>query len=409
MLIWLLTILGYVAFAQADAPPPREPESGAQYDPSVSVREVDREKEEAAVKMEEASAKQVRQFHDVLNDLLSEFAYDVKQGQIKGLKNLSIRHVSVSQAIPKTYESYVEMLVAERIRENSQVRLLSCVPCKSRTSQLVDGRLVISSPVTNMARLESAAQQLGIENWMDVVLVYHTTHMVLAFNVFESTTKELLWARTYNSETIRSRYQKLAIDFSQIAKSKGTEEYVPEYRIMAGLGGGALPNVGGTEKDAAMLAFHVRATEKFNNRKSEFGLILGLYNSLSALLTEYPSEKPEGTTEQAADEDTEVVVSAVPKPFSNALTLWGIYSHQFVGAVESYNDIRHGLHGGVGFLFATGYLAPSLRFGWDMYFGRRFAASIGGIYLASSTVVVDGVTQTTNGGAGVDVLLSFNF
>ena len=51
----------------------------------------------------------------------TEFGYDVKMGQIKGLKNLSIRKIRVSKAIPRTYETYVEMLLAERIRD---------VPCR---------------------------------------------------------------------------------------------------------------------------------------------------------------------------------------------------------------------------------------------------------------------------------------
>jgi hypothetical protein len=80
------------------------------------------------------SNSEVRQFHDVLNDLLSEFTYDVKQGQVNGLKNLSIRRVDISDTLPRTYEQYVELLVSERLRENSKVKLLNCVPCKSKSS-----------------------------------------------------------------------------------------------------------------------------------------------------------------------------------------------------------------------------------------------------------------------------------
>ena len=80
---------------------------------------------------------EVRQFHEVLNDLLSEFAYDVKQGQVNGLKNLSVRRVDISDTLPKTYEQYVELLVSERIRENSKVKLINCVPCKTKSSTMV--------------------------------------------------------------------------------------------------------------------------------------------------------------------------------------------------------------------------------------------------------------------------------
>ena len=302
------------------------------------------------------------------------------------------------------------MLVTERIWENSRIKLVNCVPCKSRTSQLVEGKLLISSPVTNMARLELAAKQVGIEHWMDVILVYHTTHMVLAFNVFNSESKELVWARTYNSETVKSRYQKLAIDYKQVAKSRPGEDYVPEYRIMAGLGGGALPNVGGSASDAAMLTLQVRASEKFNNRKSEFGLILGAYNTVSSIVSDYPADLPEEEDDTTtSDEDVEVVVEPVPKPFTTAIALWGFYGHQFLGTVESYNNIRHGIHTGAGFLLATGYIAPTLRLAWDLYFGRSFAVSVGGIYIGPSTVLVDGESLSTTGGGGGDVVMSFNF
>ena len=226
---------------------------------------------------------------DVLDQLLAEFGYDVKLGQIKGLKNLAIRRVGVSRAIPRTYERYAEILLAERIRENSHIRLINCVPCKTRTSSVVDGKLLITSPATNLAKLESAASTLGIENFLDAVLVYHTTHMVLAINVFNIQTKELVWARTYNSETITSRFQRLAIDYSQVAASRPGEEYSPEYRFLFGLGGASMPNIGNSSSDSSMVNAQIRATERFNNRRTEFGMLLSLVMTTSSLMSEYPT------------------------------------------------------------------------------------------------------------------------
>lgn len=355
--------------------------------------------------LREASSKKVRRFHEVLDELLAEFGYDVKTGQIKGLKNVAIRKVRTSKAIPKTYETYIETLLSERIRENSQVRLVSCVPCQTKTSSLVDGKLLITSPATNLARLDSAAAVLGIENFMDAVLVYHTTHMVLAVNVFNVKTKEMVWARTYNSETIKSRYQKLAIDYSQVAKSRPGEDYVPEYRFLLGLGGAAIPNVGGTTDDSSMLNIQVRATEKFNNRKDEFGMLLSIFKSTKSILKNYPTEGGTSTTEETETELT----SAVPKPFETAIGLYGLYGRSFIGSVESYNETRHALHVGMGFMLATGYLAPLGRLGWDISFGRRFVTSFAGNYIAPSKILVDGETVPTKGGVGGDVVISFNY
>lgn len=360
-----------------------------------------------------ASSKTVRRFHEVLDELLAEFAYDVKQGQIKGLRNLSIRKVSVSDALPRSYQSYLNLLVTEKIRENSQTTLITCLPCTTKTSTLVEGKLLISSPMTNVTKLEQAAESLGIQYFMDVILVYHTTHMVLAFQVFNTSNKELVWARAYNSETIRSRYQKLAIDYSQIEKSRSGEDYDPEYRVLFGFGGAGVPNVAGTSEDSQMLNFQMRGTERFNNRKSEFGMIFSLYIALKSLVNEFPSESETFENDSIALQDSSEAEEGDeiinPKPFEQAIALHGIYAHNFLDSLESYNKIRYGVNFGVGALFATGYLAPSVRSGLDLYFGRRFATNIGAFYVAPSTIIVDSETIETSGGVGGDLVVSFHF
>lgn len=394
---------GAAAFAQDDE------EMAEDQDEEVYEKKDDPKQAKEAEQMRVGSSQRVRRFHEVLDELLAEFGYDIKMGQIKGLSNVAIRKVRVSQAIPRTYEDYAEMLLAERIRENSQVRLIACVPCKTKTSQLVDGKLMITSPATNMAKLESTASQLGIENFMDAVLVYHTTHMVLAVNVFNAQTKELVWARTYNSETVKSRYQKLAIDYSQVAKSRPGEDYQPEYRAMWGFGVAQIPNVNGEKKDASMLNLQVRATEKFNNRRTEFGMMLSVLKTTSSTLKDYPAEEgssSETTTETATPETTE---KPKPKAFSQAFGIYGLYSHLFVGSVESYNHTRHGAHVGLGGIASTGYLAPAFRLGWDVYMGRRFSTSVAANYVGSSTLLVNGESIKAKGGAGADFILSVNY
>ena len=362
-----------------------------------------------AEQMRIASSTMVRRFHEVLDELLAEFSYDIKMGQIKGLANLAIRRVRVSKAIPRTYEDYVDMLITERIRENSRVKLIACVPCKTRTSTFESGKLIVTSPATNLARLEAAAATLGIENFMDAVLVYHTTHMVLAVSIFSTQTKELLWTRTYNSETVKSRYQKLAIDYSQIKKTEPGEDYSPEYRLMIGVGGASMPNVGGDSTDRSMLAVQIRATEKFNNRKTEFGMLLGGVRTAGSIVKEYPSETPTDAATAPAASDPVASDKMTPKAFKQAISLYGVYGHVFLGAVESYNRVRHGVHVGVGAFASTGYIAPTARIGYDIYFGRRFITSLTPVYVAPSTILIKGKTIKTKGGLGADVLMSLNF
>ena len=351
-----------------------------------------------------ASNKDVRQFHEVLNDLLSEFAYDVKQGQINGLKNLAIRKVEISDTLPRTYEQYVELLVTERVRENSKVKLINCVSCKSKSSTMVEGKLMITSPLTNVQKMDEAASQLGIENYMDVVLVYHTTHMVLAFNIFNTQTKEMTWARTYNSETLRSRYQRMAVDYNQIEKSRTSEEYVPDYKFLLGIGASQLPNVAGTTRDKSFISLHLRSVEKFDNRRTDFGLLTSFWVNTATFLKSYPSEGTStGTTTETYSGE------ARPLAYKYVLGIHALAARNFVGDVEMYDRIRHGTHLAVGGLISTGYLAPSVRVGWDMYFGRRFVATIDAHYVVQSTILVGDNYKKARGGTGGDFILSYNF
>ncbi len=360
--------------------------------------------------LQEASSTTIRQFHEVLDELLSEFAYDVKTGQLNGLKNLAIRRVEVSESIPASYQKYLELLVEERIRINARSRIINCVPCHAKTSRLIDGKIIVTSPNTNIAELKSAAEKMGIENFMDVVLVYHSTHMVLGFQIFKSDTNETVWARSYNSETIKSRYQKLAIDFSQIKKSRPGDEYVPEFRMLLGLGGAVIPNVGGTQDDSKMFDVLVRSSERFNNRKSEFGLELNIFAAVSLLQTKYPTEKGTGESQTSSSTtETKSTSTAKPAPFKFALGIYGLYSHNFLGSVESYDQVRQGIHFGIGTLLAAGYLAPSVKIGWDMFFGRKFGVTLSGIYLTPSRVLLGEEFVETAGGAGGELVLSYNY
>lgn len=386
---------------------------GLQNPPRTKVNQGGRDRpvlpnEKEAQDLKPANAPKVRRFHEVLNELLTEFSHDVKLGQINGLKNISIRKVTVSNTLPRSYRQYMEMLVSEAMREHAKVRIINCIPCKTKTSRMVDGKLIITSPTTNMQEMRRSAMQLGVDYFMDVVLVYHSTHMVLAFEIFNTQTSEMAWSRTYNSETIRSRFQKLAIDFSQIERSDQTDEYVPSFRTMLGLGGVSVPNVGGTTKDSSFVALVFRATEKFNNRSTEFGLHASFAQSTSAILKDYPAE--EATNEDTSTSNDEVVlVSAEPKPFTSAVLLYAIYSHNLVGNLESYDNIRYGFNIGLGSIIASGYLAGSFRAGLDTFFGKRFTLSLGGIFINGSTVVVGDETITTKGGGGGELSVSYNF
>ncbi len=390
---------------------PEDDEEGEETQ-QTSDSEQDGASDDELEEMKTASSTNIRQFHDVLDELFAEFAYDVKAGQISGLKNLAVRKVEISDAIPATYQKYVQLLVEERIRLNSRTKLINCIPCHAKVSKIIDGKITVTSPSTNISELKLAAEKMGIENFMDVVLIYHSTHMVLAFSIFKANTSETIWAKAYNSEAIKSRYQKLAIDFSQVKKSRPTDEYVPEFRVLMGLGGASIPNVGGDASDSKMLDLLVRSSERFDNRHTEFGLELSIFVAMNALSKSYPIKTGTGTSEEETTTETDQTtedVEAQPAPFRYALGLYAMYSHNFLGSVESYDNIRQGMHLGVGVLLAQAYMAPTAKMGWDMYFGRRFGINLSAIYVSPSQVLLKNEFVKTKGGVGGELVVSYNY
>src|SRR5690242_10781086 len=51
-----------------------------------------------------------RNFYNVLEDLMADFEYDLKNGQVIGLKDLSIRNIATSENIPGSFKSHLELI-----------------------------------------------------------------------------------------------------------------------------------------------------------------------------------------------------------------------------------------------------------------------------------------------------------
>src|SRR4051794_18089385 len=58
-----------------------------------------------------APGKNDRNFYEVLDDLLKDFEFDLKNGDVKGLKDLSLRNTGVSENIPPSFKSHLELLI----------------------------------------------------------------------------------------------------------------------------------------------------------------------------------------------------------------------------------------------------------------------------------------------------------
>ena len=68
-----------------------------------------------------------------------------------------------------------KLLVLERIKDNTDVRIINCISCSIKKSKLIEGKIIITSPATSLNELKTSAHRLGIENFMDSTsLSYYT-------------------------------------------------------------------------------------------------------------------------------------------------------------------------------------------------------------------------------------------
>ena len=97
--LWL-TVWSYSCIALGQNSEAGSAESGYAWEGGVAVSEKPRpvidstmtklnpEEHEYAESLRISHSRSVRRFHEVLDELLAEFAYDIKMGQINGLKNI---------------------------------------------------------------------------------------------------------------------------------------------------------------------------------------------------------------------------------------------------------------------------------------------------------------------------------
>jgi hypothetical protein len=367
------------------------------------------EEEQASTQEEEP-----RKFQDVLMDLLNEFAFDMKSGLLKGLPNTSLRRVTVSETVPKSYETYLESLTAERLRKFASVKVIQCAPCRTKRSYVEKGRLVVSSPLNNPAELDKLAELLRIETWTDVALLYQESGMLLAFNVFDAKTKELLWTKIYNSETLYRKVLKAKPTVTDVAgvdgSSDGKEnkekenEKATEYVGSFTLGYMLIPNV---KKSSNMLGAMIRLAERFNEGKSEIGASIMPVIDPGVVLKNYNGVEGDPS---ASGEVTVAGKKETVKPFRVGGALFANYHHNFYSFPENHDALRMSGHFSAGGFMAQGYLTFTGRVGPTFKFGRRFVLESGLMYSAPTTLTIkDTFTYKTKGGIGADVTFGLGF
>lgn len=329
-----------------------------------------------------------RNFYQVLDEVLSDFEYELKSGLVMGLKDLSIRHVVTSENVPPSFKNHLELLITERILKTTKTRVVHCVACRSKKATMNGESMVISSPETNSAELQRIAKMSGIQNFMDVAYAYQPTGMVLSLQIADAESGTTLWSRNYNSETTRAAAQRRGVDYQELEEAKTKTEYTPTMQSKPTLYVAMLPKAGGGM--ATALGFGWRMMERYDNRQKEVGFELNYFYDTGALIGDPSSQN-----------DTNNIYSSVNLTllFQHA---WSLFGHE-----ENYNKARSVIIGGIGGTYASGFLGGVIRgtYEWrlakhwtlDAFLGYRPKATL---VIGSSTASLSGV----EGGIGVGFL-----
>jgi hypothetical protein len=329
-----------------------------------------------------------RNFYEVLDDLLGDFEYDLKNGNVMGLKDLSIRNIAISENIPPSFKSHLELLITEKILKTSKTRVIQCLPCRARKTSLNGDQVVITSPDTNPAELSRIAKSSNIDHFLDAAFSYQPSGLVISMYITDPDTGSIVWSRSYNSETSRAAAFRRGVDYNQLDEARKQTEYSPTIQSRLSLYymfEPALP------KTAGCLVLGYRMVERYDNRKKEVGFEANYMTDASTIVN-------------SAGASSENFYAG----FGLNMTFLFLHAWNFIGEEENYNKIRGSAYLGVGGTYASGFLGGLIRTGYEWRLAKHFGVSLNLGYRPSSTAFLAGEsTGTVSGleyGLGINVL-----
>lgn len=329
-----------------------------------------------------------RNFYEVLDDVLGDFEYDLKNGNVSGLKDLSIRNTAISENIPPSFKSHLDLLLTERILKNTKTRLIQCLPCRARKTSLNGDQVVVTSPDSNQQELSRIARTSGISHFLDAAFSYQPSGIVISMYITDPDTGSIIWSRSYNSETSRASAFRRGVDYNQIDEARRQTEYAPTIQNRFTLYYLFTPNLPST---TGCLALGYRMVERYDNRKKEVGF--------EANYRVDPTTVVNSSGGSSQD---------LYRAFGLNMTLLFLHAWNFIGEEESYNHIRGSFYGALGGVYASGFLAGLARIGYEWRLGKHFGFALNLGYIPPSTAFVAGTSSgTVTGleyGFGISVL-----
>lgn len=339
-----------------------------------------------------AEKQQQRNFYEVLQDLLADFEYDLKNGNVSGLKDLSIRNIATSENIPPSFRNHLELVMTEKVIGTTKTRMVQCLPCRAKKTTLNQDQMIISSNELNPSELARISKSLGIENFMDVAFSYQPTGMMLSATISDAESGNVVWSRSYNSETSRASAYRRGVDLAQVDQSIKSNEYIPAIQYRAAVYYFSQPDIG---ERSGVLGLGFRMVERYDNRRKEVGFETNYMFDTGALT---------GANQQRTGSS----VATDVKVFSSFnLTLLFIHAWNLIGHEENYNRVRGTIFTGIGGTYASGFLGALMRTGYEWRLAKHWAVNVTLGYRPKSTTILSGSHETVSGleyGFGVSAL-----
>lgn len=331
----------------------------------------------APARAAENSGTQFRNFYEVLDDLMGDFEYDLKNGQVQGLKALSIRNIATSENIPPSFRSHLELAITEKVLKTSNTKMIQCLPCRARRTTISGDQVTITSADTNPVELSRIAKMSNIEHFMDVAFAYQPSGMVLSLSITEPESGTVVWSRSYNSETSRASAFRRGVDYTQVDEARRATEYVPTLQHRATLYYLSEPDVGGS---TGCLGIGYRLVERYDNRKKEVGFEVDYLKNASSL--------------GGSDTTAAGAAAALQKIYGGGFNITLLFMHTWnlIGAEENYNQVRGSAFGGIGGTYASGFLGALIRGGYEWRLAKHWAVQTVGGYRPTGTRFLNGTT-----------------
>lgn len=319
-----------------------------------------------------------RNFYKVLDEVLSDFEYDLKSGQVLGLKDLAVRNIATSENVPGSFKSHLELLLTERILKTTKTRIVHCIACRSKKTVLDGQSMTITTPDSNASEMQRIAKMNGIQNFMDLAFAYQPSGMMLSIQISDAETGTALWSRNYNSDSTRASAQRRGVDYQEVDDAKTKMEYQPTTQFKPTIYTLMAPKAGSGYATALGLGF--RIMERYDNRHKEVGFEMNYYMDIGTLT--------------GAEADT----SNVWQGFN--LTMLFMHAWGLFGDEENYNQTRGVIHAGIGGSYASGFLGGLIRAGYEWRFAKHWALTTFIGYRPPATILISGTATSLTGVEG---------